>query len=58
MSKSVPSELNESFLNMGLLATLVGTLGRVLGDRYVLYSCVNTQSCVMSRTNTSLTTFN
>ena len=32
MSKTAPNTLNNSFLNMGLLATLVGTLGRVVGD--------------------------
>lgn len=32
MSKAVPRALNDSFINMGLLATLVGTLGRVVGD--------------------------
>lgn len=32
MSKTAPTKLNNSFLNMGLLATLVGTLGRVVGD--------------------------
>lgn len=32
MSKTAPSQLNDSFLNMGLLATLVGTFGRVVGD--------------------------
>lgn len=33
MSKIVPRELNGSIVNMGLLATLVGTIGRVVGDR-------------------------
>ncbi len=35
MSKTAPAALNDSFVNMGLLATLVGTLGRVVGDRLV-----------------------
>ena len=32
MSKSAPKEL-DGFVNMGLLATLVGSIGRVVGDR-------------------------
>lgn len=32
MSKSAPKEL-DGFFNMGLLATLVGSIGRVVGDR-------------------------
>mmetsp|Transcript_13898 Transcript_13898/g.26167 ORF Transcript_13898/g.26167 Transcript_13898/m.26167 type:complete len:1367 (+) Transcript_13898:71-4171(+) len=32
MCKTAPSKLNSTFLNVGLLATLVGTMGRVLGD--------------------------
>jgi hypothetical protein len=32
MCKAAPSKLNSTFLNVGLLATLVGTMGRVLGD--------------------------
>lgn len=32
MCKSAPSKLNSTFWNVGLLATLVGTMGRVLGD--------------------------
>mmetsp|Transcript_20827 Transcript_20827/g.43050 ORF Transcript_20827/g.43050 Transcript_20827/m.43050 type:complete len:927 (-) Transcript_20827:3882-6662(-) len=38
MSKAVPRELNDSFINMGLLATLVGTLGRVIGDSMITLS--------------------
>ena len=37
MSKAAPRELNNSFVNMGLLATLVGTFGRVIGDRCVYF---------------------
>lgn len=32
MSKVTPSSLNDRFFNCGLLATLIGTLGRVLSD--------------------------
>jgi hypothetical protein len=32
MCKAAPSKLNSTYLNVGLLATLVGTMGRVLGD--------------------------
>ncbi|KAL7515326.1 hypothetical protein ACHAXN_013479 [Cyclotella atomus] len=38
MSKTAPSALNDSFLNMGLLATLVGTMGRVVGDSMITLS--------------------
>ena len=36
MAKSAPSRLESSFLNAGLLVTLVGTLGRVMGDSFVV----------------------
>jgi hypothetical protein len=43
MCKSAPSKLNSTFLNVGLLATLVGTVGRVLGDGMItlgaLFGC-------------------
>ncbi|KAL7520878.1 hypothetical protein ACHAWX_005574 [Stephanocyclus meneghinianus] len=38
MSKTAPAALNDSFVNMGLLATLVGTLGRVVGDSMITIS--------------------
>ncbi|KAL3808087.1 hypothetical protein ACHAXA_006849 [Cyclostephanos tholiformis] len=38
MSKTTPKELNNTFINMGLLATLVGTFGRVIGDSMITAS--------------------
>eukprot|EP00537_Pseudo-nitzschia_pungens_P011436 CAMPEP_0172389406 /NCGR_PEP_ID=MMETSP1061-20121228/6302_1 /TAXON_ID=37318 /ORGANISM="Pseudo-nitzschia pungens, Strain cf. pungens" /LENGTH=899 /DNA_ID=CAMNT_0013119549 /DNA_START=199 /DNA_END=2898 /DNA_ORIENTATION=- len=35
MAQVTPSQLNTSFLNCGLLATLIGTLGRVLSDSMI-----------------------
>lgn len=35
MSKVTPSRLNGRFVNCGLLATLIGTLGRVLSDSMI-----------------------
>lgn len=32
MAKVTPQKLNEQFINVGLLATLIGTLGRVVAD--------------------------
>ena len=32
MCKTAPSILNSKFINVGLLATVVGTIGRILGD--------------------------
>lgn len=32
MAKVTPPQLNERFINGGLLATLIGTLGRVMAD--------------------------
>lgn len=32
MAKVTPPQLNEKFVNGGLLATLIGTLGRVVAD--------------------------
>ena len=40
MSKVTPSELNERLINSGLLATLVGTLGRVIGDSTITISAL------------------
>ena len=40
MSKSTPGALNDNFFNCGLLATLVGTLGRVAGDSMITMSAV------------------
>jgi hypothetical protein len=36
MAKSAPSRLESSFLNAGLLATLLGTVGRVVGDSFIV----------------------
>jgi hypothetical protein len=35
VSKTTPKEINNTFVNMGLLATLVGTFGRVIGDSLI-----------------------
>lgn len=40
MSKVTPAKLNDKFINCGLLATLVGTLGRVLGDGTITLSAL------------------
>ena len=36
MAKSAPSRLESSFVNAGLLASLIGTVGRVVGDSFVV----------------------
>jgi hypothetical protein len=36
VSKTTPRALNDTFINMGLLATLVGTFGRVAGDSMIV----------------------
>ena len=35
MSKVTPSKLNDTFINSGLLATLIGTMGRVISDSMI-----------------------
>lgn len=40
MSKVTPAKLNDTFISCGLLATLVGTLGRVLGDGMITVSAL------------------
>ena len=40
MNKATPAELNGTFLNSGLLATLIGTLGRVLADSMLTLSAL------------------
>lgn len=40
MAKVTPAALNETFINSGLLATLVGTLGRVFGDSMITISAL------------------
>ncbi len=40
MAQVTPSELNTCFLNSGLLATLIGTLGRVLSDSMITFSAL------------------
>jgi len=40
MAKVTPQKLNEQFINAGLLATLIGTLGRVVAD-----SILTSKSC-------------
>lgn len=38
MAKATPAKLNTTFINSGLLATLVGTVGRVIGDSMITIS--------------------
>jgi hypothetical protein len=38
MCKAAPARLNTTFINVGLLATLIGTLGRVIGDGLITAS--------------------
>lgn len=40
MAKVTPAELNDRFFNCGLLATLVGTLGRVVADGMITSSAL------------------
>ena len=40
MCKSAPSKLNSTFINVGLLATMVGTFGRVMGDGIITLSAL------------------
>jgi hypothetical protein len=40
MAKVTPAELNDRFFNCGLLATLVGTLGRVFADGMITLSAL------------------
>ena len=40
MAKVTPAKLNDRFVNCGLLATLVGTLGRVLSDGMITLSAL------------------
>ena len=40
MAKFTPSALNDTFINSGLLATLVGCLGRVIGDSTITLSAL------------------
>jgi hypothetical protein len=40
MAKVTPARLNDRFINGGLLATLVGTLGRVLADMMITLSAL------------------
>jgi hypothetical protein len=40
MAKATPAELNDTFINSGLLATLLGTGGRVLGDTMITLSAL------------------
>ena len=40
MAKATPPTLNTTFINSGLLATLVGTLGRVGGDSMITLSAI------------------
>jgi hypothetical protein len=40
MAKATPAELNDTFINSGLLATLVGTGGRVIGDTMITLSAI------------------
>ena len=40
MAQKTPPALNDTFINSGLLATLVGTLGRVIGDSIITVSAL------------------
>jgi len=40
MAKGTPAKLNDTFINSGLLATLVGTAGRVIGDSMITLSAI------------------
>jgi hypothetical protein len=40
MAKATPPKLNARFFNCGLLATLVGTLGRVVADGMITLSAL------------------
>lgn len=40
MAQVTPSKLNSCFINSGLLATLIGTLGRVLSDSMITFSAL------------------
>lgn len=40
MAQVTPAQLNDRFINSGLLATLVGTLGRVLSDSMITLSAL------------------
>lgn len=40
MAKATPKKLNDTFINSGLLATLVGTVGRVVGDSMITISAL------------------
>ena len=40
MSRVTPPSLNDTFINCGLLATLIGTFGRVAGDSMITISAL------------------
>jgi hypothetical protein len=40
MAQVTPAELNDRFINSGLMATLIGTLGRVLSDSMITFSAL------------------
>mmetsp|Transcript_30028 Transcript_30028/g.72886 ORF Transcript_30028/g.72886 Transcript_30028/m.72886 type:complete len:592 (-) Transcript_30028:1207-2982(-) len=40
MAQVTPSALNDRFINSGLLATLIGTVGRVLSDSMITFSAL------------------
>lgn len=40
MAKGTPAKLNDTFFNCGLLATLIGTGGRVIGDSMITLSAL------------------
>jgi hypothetical protein len=40
MAKVTPAKLNDQFINSGLLATLIGTLGRVFADGMITISAL------------------
>eukprot|EP00554_Chaetoceros_debilis_P008935 CAMPEP_0194105894 /NCGR_PEP_ID=MMETSP0150-20130528/6008_1 /TAXON_ID=122233 /ORGANISM="Chaetoceros debilis, Strain MM31A-1" /LENGTH=1264 /DNA_ID=CAMNT_0038793885 /DNA_START=23 /DNA_END=3814 /DNA_ORIENTATION=+ len=52
MCKAAPSKLNSTFINVGLLATLVGTMGRIFGDGLILSSALIGRNIYMDLVNT------
>jgi hypothetical protein len=46
MAKVTPPRLNDKFINSGLLATLIGTLGRVVADTAI--TCKRTRRVALS----------
>lgn len=53
MAKTTPAGLNDTFMNSGLLATLVGTVGRVVGDSMITLSALVDQDVFTDFVNVS-----